>query len=62
MEPAPYSDYKGDTHDAFWYFDEEMAELTEARYRKHLGKRMQYIGIRQNGGLVKYDSKAHVTG
>lgn len=59
-EPAPYSDYKGDTHDAFWYFDEEMAELTEARYRKHLGKRMQYIGIRQNGGLVKYDSKAHV--
>lgn len=37
-----------------------MAELTEARYRKHLGKRMQYIGIRQKGGLVKYDSKAHV--
>ena len=58
--PAPYPAYQGDPHDAFWYFDEEMATLTEARYRKHRGKRMQYIGIRQEGELVEYDPKAHV--
>ena len=58
--PAPYPAYQGDPHDAFWYFDEEMATLTEARYRKHRGKRMQYIGVRQGGKLVEYDPKAHV--
>ena len=28
-KPAPYAKYKGDVHDAFWYFDREMAETTE---------------------------------
>ena len=37
---APYRDYKGDKHDAFWYFDKEMAGLTEARYAKYKGKQM----------------------
>jgi len=37
-EPAPYYIYKGDRHDAFWYFDREMAELTEARYAETRGK------------------------
>ena len=32
--PAPYAVYQGDAHDAFWYFDREMAELTEARYKE----------------------------
>lgn len=36
--PAPYADYQGNPHDAFWYFDREMAELTEARYASTLGK------------------------
>ena len=58
--PAPYPAYQGDPHDAFWYFDEEMATLTEARYRRHRGKRMQYIGVSQAGKLLEYDSKAHV--
>ena len=26
---APYKEYKGDSHDAFWYFDKEMAEMTK---------------------------------
>ena len=32
-KPAPYAKYKGDVHDAFWYFDREMAEATEERER-----------------------------
>ena len=28
-KPAPYAKYKGDVHDAFWYFDREMAEARE---------------------------------
>lgn len=40
-----YHRYKGDKHDAFWYFDKEMAELTETRYARHKGKRMQYLRL-----------------
>ena len=36
--PAPYPEYKGDCHNAFWYFDEEMALLTESRYQETWGK------------------------
>ncbi len=36
--PAPYEDYKGDPHDAFWYFDKEMAFITESRYAESQGK------------------------
>ena len=39
--PAPVARYKGDVHDAFWYFDREMAELTEQRYKEHKLKKMQ---------------------
>ncbi|MBQ6192943.1 MAG: hypothetical protein IJK43_00705 [Prevotella sp.] len=42
--PAPYLLYKGDPHDAFWYFDREMAELTEARYTETRGKQTREIG------------------
>ena len=56
---APYRDYKGDKHDAFWYFDKEMAGLTEARYAKYKGKQMQYLGFMQRGRLVKYDAGQH---
>ena len=57
---APYNKYKGDRHDAFWYFDEEMAMLTEDRYRQHRNKKMQYIGFMQNGELTGYNSASHV--
>ena len=36
--PAPWADYQGDRHDAFWYIDGEMAALTEARYAETRGK------------------------
>lgn len=43
--PAPYLYYKGDTHEAFWYFDREMAELTEARYTETRGKKLREVSI-----------------
>ena len=43
--PAPYSSYQGDLHDAFWYFDKEMAELTEARYAETRGKQQREVDI-----------------
>ncbi len=43
--PAPYSLYQGDRHDAFWYFDREMAELTEARYAETRGKQTRTIEV-----------------
>ena len=44
-QPAPYARYKGDKHDAFWYFDKEMAELTEARYQETAGKKAPHIEV-----------------
>ncbi len=43
-KPAAFLDFKGDSHDAFWYFDKEMAELTEARYAETRGKQLRDIG------------------
>jgi hypothetical protein len=49
---APYAEYKGDKHDAFWYFDREMAQLTEQRYAQSRGKKMQYVGLVYQGQTV----------
>ena len=43
----PWNAYKGDPHEAFWYFDEEMARLTAARYAETDGKQLTTMGIRQ---------------
>lgn len=59
--PAPYLSYKGDAHDAFWYIDREMAELTEEIYRQKRDMRAQYVGIVQQGRLVPWNPKSHVT-
>ena len=56
-KPAPYFLYKGDKHDAFWYFDQEMADLTEARYKETAGKKVQYVGFEYQGKLVPYNDK-----
>ena len=56
-QPAPYAEYKGDKHDAFWYFDKEMAELTEARYKETAGKQVQYVGFEYQGKLIPYSDK-----
>lgn len=53
--PAPWHEYRGDPHEAFWYFDEEMAKLTAGRYAATDGKRFRYVGIRYNNRLVEYD-------
>ena len=55
---APYDEYTGDKHDAFWYFDREMAELTESRYAESIGKKRQYVGFMANGKLVAENPKA----
>lgn len=57
--PAPYNSYKGNPHDAFWYFDKDMAEATERYYSRSLGKRMQYIGYTMGGRATGYNSKLH---
>ena len=49
---APYKEYKGDSHDAFWYFDKEMAEMTEERYRRERGKKPQYLGFCTKGAIT----------
>lgn len=60
-KPAPWLQYKGDRHDAFWYFDREMAELTEAIYHQEHDLLPQYVSFMQNGRLVPYNPKSHVT-
>ena len=60
IKPAPFKQYKGDKHDAFWYFDREMAELTEDIYRQEQGKQPQYVGFVQAGKLLAYNQDSHV--
>lgn len=47
-------------YEQFWYQDQEMADLTRARYRESLGKRMQYLGAEVNGNIVPYDTAKHI--
>ena len=58
LQPAPYAQYKGDKHDAFWYFDKEMADLTEALYKETAGKKVQYVGFEYQGLLIPFNEKA----
>lgn len=56
---TPYTKYRGDKHDAFWYFDEEMARETERRYAASAGKKEQYIGFMQQGKLLAFNPQSH---
>lgn len=47
-------------HDCFWYFDEEMVNLTQARYARSLGKEMQYVSAKMDGQLLPYNPKSHI--
>lgn len=49
-----------DRHDKFWYHDEQMVDLTRARYKEHQGKKMQYVSARLNGEMLEYDSTKHI--
>lgn len=57
--PAPAARYKCDPHDAFWYFDREMAELAERRYAETRGKKPLCIGFAQSGEPLPYDERLH---
>lgn len=49
-----------DIHDCFWYQDEEMVQLTKARYAATFGKKMQYLSARIDGKDIRYDSSKHI--
>ena len=55
--PRPAS---GVEHDGFWYFDREMATLTQAHQRAFSGKRVQYVSAKFDGSLLPFDAKQHV--
>jgi hypothetical protein len=59
FQATPYSEYKGEKKDAFWYFDQEMAETTEKYYARVRGKKEQYLGLSQNGQLLPFNPKLH---
>ncbi|HSV15770.1 MAG TPA: hypothetical protein VLI90_16025 [Tepidisphaeraceae bacterium] len=52
IPPGPVQRYGGDGVDAFWAFDEEMAQATQNYHADQIGKRPQLIGFVQNGQLV----------
>ena len=49
-----------DPHDCFWYHDQEMVDLTRARYKESHGKRMQYVSAKMNGKLIPYNASQHI--
>ena len=58
--PAPAGRYAACPHEAFWYFDEEMATATEARYAATEGKEPSWIGFANpDGSLMAYNPKGH---
>ncbi|MGM8362199.1 hypothetical protein ACSV4D_09815 [Flavobacterium sp. ARAG 55.4] len=55
---ASFAHFKGDRKTASWVFDKNMAKNTEQFYAKSRGKKMQYIGLIQDGEIVQPD-KSH---
>jgi hypothetical protein len=45
--------YGGNRDSAYWYIDEDMARRTEAVYNRERGKKRQYLGVMQNGHILK---------
>lgn len=56
---APFNSYKGDVHEAFWYFDKEIAVATENYYSREKGRKMQYLGFQWIGKLLPFSSVSH---
>ena len=52
VEPGPFGKYAGDSVDAFWAFDQEMAMAIQNYHVDQIGKRPQLIGFVQNGQIV----------
>lgn len=53
IHAAPYSVYAGDRDSCFWYFDEEMARLTEEYYLRERGKKPRKLAAWQDGKRVE---------
>jgi len=49
---APFARYSGDRSDAFWCFDQEMAQATETYRSNQIGKRPQLLGFVQEDKIV----------
>lgn len=56
---APFSKYKGNKHDAFWYFDKEIAEATENYYKDKPNKKEQYISFLSDGKWLSFNEESH---
>lgn len=52
VAPAPFAKYAGDTNEAFWAFDKEMALATQNYFADQPGKRPQLLGFVQDGKIV----------
>ncbi|WDZ99178.1 hypothetical protein [Mucilaginibacter sp. SJ] len=52
-DAAPVGRYKGDVSKAFWYFDEETAQVTITYQAKHRNQKPQLIGYVQHGQMVE---------
>jgi hypothetical protein len=50
---APVGKYTGDTTQAFWFFDEEMAHATMVYEARHRNQEPQLIGYIQDGKMVQ---------
>ena len=44
----------------FWYHDDEMVNLTKARYEASRGKKKQYVSARLDGVTIPYDTTKHI--
>lgn len=49
---APVKDYKGDPKEAFWFFDEDLAQATEKYEAQYRGLKPQLVGYLQNKKFV----------
>lgn len=51
-QTRPYSQFIGNRYTASWCFDKEHAQATEAFYAKARSKKMQYMGLIQEGKML----------
>lgn len=52
INPAPVRQYKGDTAQAFWFFDEELVRATQQYQQVPLHRKPQLTGIQQDDHII----------
>ena len=53
VAPAPVASYSGNPREAFWFFDREMVEATQAYQARHRRKLPQLVSVAQEGKVVR---------